>query len=223
MLSPGEFISVAEQTGLIRQLGHWVLTEACRQTRSWLDEGIAPDRVAVNFSALQFKMPGGVTKDIDAVLMETGLPAHLLEMELTESAIMSTTMGQGPVLEALRARGIKIAIDDFGTGYSSLAYLRRFPVDRIKLAQEFIVDLVAGSSDAMIVQASIGLARTLGASIIAEGVETEQQLALLKSWGCEAAQGFYLARPMTAEQIAGVLRRGRVEIGAAADRRIPVG
>ena len=131
-----QFISVAEQTGLIRQLGHWVLTEACRQTRSWLDEGIAPDRVAVNFSALQFKMPGGVTKDIDAVLMETGLPAHLLEMELTKSAIMSTTMGQGPVLEALRARGIKIAIDDFGTGYSSLAYLRRFPVDRIKLAQD---------------------------------------------------------------------------------------
>ena len=126
----------------------------------------------------------------------------------------------GEVIGLVGPRGIRIAIDDFGTGYSSLAYLRRFPVDRIKLAQEFIVDLVAGSSDAMIVRASIGLARTLGITVIAEGVETEQQLALLRSRGCEAAQGYDLARPMDADQIARISRRGRIEIGSPADHAI---
>jgi len=129
-----------------------------------------------------------VTTEIDAILTETGLPAHMLEVELTESAMLMTR-GNSGVLQALRQRGVTVAIDDFGTGYSSLAYLRRFPIDRIKLAQEFIVDLVAGSSDAMIVQASIGLARTLGAELIAEGVETEQQLALLKSRGLRSGAG----------------------------------
>jgi EAL domain-containing protein (putative c-di-GMP-specific phosphodiesterase class I) len=214
VLSPGVFIPAAEHTGLIVPLGRWVLAQACRQARRWLDDGIAPARIAVNFSALQFKIPGEVTKEIDAVLAETGLPAHMLEVELTESTMMVTTKGHGGVLQELRKRGVTIAVDDFGTGYSSLAYLRRFPVDRIKLAQEFIIDLVAGSSDAMIVQAAIGLARTLGADMIAEGVETEQQLALLKSWGCRAAQGYYFARPAEAEDIARLLRRGRIEGGS---------
>jgi EAL domain-containing protein (putative c-di-GMP-specific phosphodiesterase class I) len=125
------------------------------------------------------------------------------------------------VLQALRQRGVTVAIDDFGTGYSSLAYLRRFPIDRIKLAQEFIVDLVAGSSDAMIVQASIGLARTLGAELIAEGVETEQQLALLKSWGCEAAQGFLFARPGDVWAITKLLRLGWIDHRAGAAHAEP--
>ena len=214
VLSPGLFIPVAEHTGLIVPLGRWVLAEACRQARRWLDEGIVPHRMAVNFSALQFKMAGEVTKQIDAVLAETGLPAHMLEMELTESTLMETTRGHSGVLAALRNRGITIAIDDFGTGYSSLAYLRRFPVDRIKLAQEFIADLVTDSNDAVIVQAAIGLARTLGADMIAEGIETEQQLALLKSWGCGAAQGYYFAPPMQAEDVTHLLRKGRIA-GAA--------
>jgi diguanylate cyclase (GGDEF)-like protein/PAS domain S-box-containing protein len=216
VLSPGLFIPAAEHTGLIVPLGRWVLAEACRQAKCWLDAGIAPGRIAVNFSALQFKMQGEVTKEIDAVLAETGLPASMLEVELTESTLMETTKGNSGVLEELRKRGVTIAIDDFGTGYSSLAYLRRFPVDRIKLAQEFIVDLVAGSGDAVIVQAAIGLARTLGADMIAEGVESEQQLGLLKSWGCGAAQGYYFARPAGVEEITPILRRGRIVGGSVA-------
>jgi diguanylate cyclase (GGDEF)-like protein/PAS domain S-box-containing protein len=220
VLSPGLFIPVAEHTGLIVPLGRWVLAEACRQARRWLDEGIMPQRMAVNFSALQFKMAGEVTKQVDAVLAETGLPAHMLEIELTESTLMETTRGHSGVLAALRNRGITIAIDDFGTGYSSLAYLRRFPVDRIKLAQEFIADLVTDSNDAVIVQAAIGLARTLGADMIAEGIETAQQLALLKSWGCGAAQGYYFAPPMQAEDVTHLLRKGRI---AGADRSLARG
>src|SRR5579863_7377167 len=122
--------------------------------------------------------------------MKTGLPAHMLEIELTETTIMETTRDHGGTLEDLRKRGIKIAIDDFGTGYSSLAYLRRFPVDRIKLAREFIADLATDPSAGVIVRAAIGLARALGADMIAEGVETEQQLESLKSWGCLSGQGF---------------------------------
>ncbi|HEX3995096.1 MAG TPA: EAL domain-containing protein, partial [Acetobacteraceae bacterium] len=221
VLSPVEFIAAAEHTGLIVPIGRWVLTEACRQAQRWLDAGIAPDRVAVNFSAVQFKISGEVTKEIDAVLEETGLPAHMLEVELTESTVM-VTRGNSGILQALRRRGVTIAIDDFGTGYSSLAHLRRFPIDRVKLAQEFIIDLVAGSSDAMIVQAAIGLARTLGAGLIAEGVETDEQLALLKSWGCEAAQGFLFARPGEADAITDLLRRGRLDHVAGSAQAEPV-
>ena len=179
---------------------------------------LAKGRIAVNFSAVQFKMQGEVTKEIDAVLAETGLPAKMLEVELTESTLMETTRSNSGVLEELRKRGVTIAIDDFGTGYSSLAYLRRFPVDRIKLTQEFIVDLVAGSGDAVIVQAAIGLARTLGADMIAEGVESEQQLGLLKFWGCGAAQGYYFARPAEVEAATRLLRRGRIDGGSVASR-----
>jgi diguanylate cyclase (GGDEF)-like protein/PAS domain S-box-containing protein len=220
VLSPGIFVAAAEHTGLIVPIGRWVLAEACRQARRWLDAGIAPDRVAVNFSAVQFKITGEVAKEIDAVLEETGLPPHMLEVELTESTMM-VTRDNSTILQDLRQRGITVAIDDFGTGYSSLAYLRRFPIDRVKVAQEFIVDLVAGSSDAMIVQAAIGLARTLGAELIAEGVETEQQLALLKSWGCNAAQGFLFARPAEAKVITDLLRRGKIDHRARSIRVEP--
>lgn len=221
VLSPGLFIPVAEHTGLIVPLGRWVLAEACRQAGRWLDEGVMPGRMAVNFSALQFKMAGEVTKEVDAVLAKTGLPARMLEIELTESTLMQATRGSSGVVEALRERGITIAIDDFGTGYSSLAYLRRFPVDRIKLAQEFIADLVTDSNDAVIVQAAIGLARTLGADMIAEGVETEQQLDLLRSWGCGTAQGYFFAPPMPAEDVAPLLRVGRIQSAAMAARHGP--
>ncbi|HEY1936095.1 MAG TPA: EAL domain-containing protein [Acetobacteraceae bacterium] len=222
--SPGLFIPAAEQSGLIVPLGRWVLVEACRQARQWLDAGIAPDRVAVNFSGLQFKMPGEVVREIEAVLLATGLPANMLEVELTESTLMETTRTNSGILKELRALGITVAIDDFGTGYSSLAYLRRFPVDRIKLAQEFIVDIVTDANDAVIVQAAIGLARTLGADMIAEGVETEHQLALLKSWGCGAAQGYYFARPLPADEITPLLRRGRIDGGEMqAVERVPTG
>ena len=167
-----------------------------------------PDRIGVNFSALQFKTPREVEREIDTALADSGLPAHLLEIELTETTLMATKRDHGSTLERLRKRGITVSIDDFGTGYSSLAYLRRYPVDRIKLAQEFIADLVTDPSSAAVAQATIGLARHLGIDLIAEGVETEQQLDLLKSWGCELAQGFYFAKPMAAEDVTPLLRQG---------------
>jgi diguanylate cyclase (GGDEF)-like protein/PAS domain S-box-containing protein len=213
-LLPGLFIPASERSGLIVPLGKWVLTEVCRQARRWLDEGVAPDCVAVNFSALQFKVPRDMEKDIDAVLAETGLPAHMLEVELTETTMMEATRGRSSILENLRKRGVRIAIDDFGTGYSSLAYLRRLPVDRIKLAQEFIVDLVTDSNVAAIVQAAIGLAHILGIDLIAEGVETERQLELLKSWGCGSAQGFYFAEPMAVEDVTRLLRQGKIDVAS---------
>ncbi len=211
VLAPALFIPAAERAGLIVPLGKWVLMEACRQGRRWLDEGIAPDRVAVNFSALQFKIPRELEKEIDGVLTETGLPARMLEVELTETTIMETTRDHSGILQDLRKQGISIAIDDFGTGYSSLSYLRCFPVDRIKLAREFIVDLVTDQSAVAIVKAAIGLARLLGIEMIAEGVETEQQLRLLKSWGCRAAQGFYFSKPMLAEDVTPMLREGQID------------
>ena len=148
-LAPGLFIPAAERTGLIVPLGKWVLAEACRQARRWLDEGIAPDRVAVNFSALQFKIPGELEKEIDAVLAETGLPARHAGDGVDRNHDHGDDAGSQRYPGGLPKRGITIAIDDFGTGYSSLSYLRRFPVDRIKLAQEFIVDLVTDPSDAV--------------------------------------------------------------------------
>ena len=211
VLLPGAFIPAAERAGLIAPLGKWVLAEACHQARRWLDEGIAPDLLGVNFSSLQLKTPGQLEREIDAVLRETGLPTNMLELELTETTIMETTQDHSGILEDLRKRGVRIAIDDFGTGYSSLAYLGRFPVDRIKLAQEFIVDLVTDPRHAAIVQAAIGLARLLGIDLIAEGVETEQQLELLKSWGCPSAQGFYFAKPMAPEDVTSLLRQGKVD------------
>jgi diguanylate cyclase (GGDEF)-like protein/PAS domain S-box-containing protein len=214
VLLPGVFIPAAERAGLIAPLGKWVLAEACRQARRWLDEGIALNRLGVNFSPLQLKTPGQLEKDIDAVLGETGLPTNMLELELTETTIMETTQDHSGVLEDLRKRGVKIAIDDFGTGYSSLAYLGRFPVDRIKLAQEFIVDLVTDPRHAAIVQAAIGLARLLGIDMIAEGVETKEQLELLKSWGCRSAQGFYFAKPMLTEDVAPLLRQGKIDLAS---------
>jgi diguanylate cyclase (GGDEF)-like protein/PAS domain S-box-containing protein len=214
VLSPGLFIPAAERAGLIVPLGKWVLAEACHQARRWLDEGIALDRLGVNFSSLQLKTPGQLEKEIDAVLEETGLPTNMLELELTETTIMETTQDHGGVLEDLRKRGVRIAIDDFGTGYSSLAYLGRFPVDRIKLAQEFTVDLVTDPRHAAIVQAAIGLARLLGIDMIAEGVETKQQLELLKSWGCRSAQGFYFAKPMSPKDITPLLRRGKIDLAS---------
>jgi diguanylate cyclase (GGDEF)-like protein/PAS domain S-box-containing protein len=211
VLSPGVFIPAVERAGLIAPLGKWVLAEACHQARRWLDEGIAPDRLGVNFSSLQLKTPGQLEKEIDAVLGETGLPTNMLELELTETTIMETTQDHSGILENLRKRGVRIAIDDFGTGYSSLAYLGCFPVDRIKLAQEFIVNLVTDPRHAAIVQAAIGLARLLGIDMIAEGVETEQQLELLKSWGCRSAQGFYFAKPMPTEDVTPLLRQGKID------------
>jgi diguanylate cyclase (GGDEF)-like protein len=210
MLSPGEFLPAAERGGLVVMLGNWVLRSACRQAKQWLDTGVALPLLAVNVSALQFKAPRELENEIETVLAETGFPPGLLEIEMTESALMGTSGGHGSVVERLRARGLRIAIDDFGTGYSSLLYLRRFPIDRIKIAQEFVKDIGINANDTAIVKAAIGLARELGIRVIAEGVETADQVRLLHRWGCRQAQGFYFAAPMPPEDVLPLLRSGSV-------------
>jgi diguanylate cyclase (GGDEF)-like protein/PAS domain S-box-containing protein len=210
VLLPGEFVPVAERSGLIVMLGNWVLRAACRQGRQWLDSGVTLPPVAVNVSALQFKAPRELEREIERALAETGLPPGSLEIEMTETALMGTSSGHDNVVERLRGRGLRIAIDDFGTGYSSLLYLRRFPVDRIKIAQEFVKDIGIEPNDTAIVKAAIGLAREIGIGVIAEGVETADQVRLLHNWGCRQAQGYYFAAPMPAEDVLPLLRTGSI-------------
>jgi diguanylate cyclase (GGDEF)-like protein/PAS domain S-box-containing protein len=210
VVSPAEFIPAAEKNGLIVALGHWVLWEACRQAREWRDAGVAPDLIGVNLSALQFKTPMELENDIERALREAKLPRGMLELEITETVLMDASLEHNDVLVRLRASGVRLAIDDFGTGYSSLDYLRRFPMDRIKIAQNFVLDLGTKPGSAAVVKATIGLAHELGIDIIAEGVETEEQLQLLRQWGCGEAQGYLYARPLTAEQVLPLLRAGRI-------------
>jgi diguanylate cyclase (GGDEF)-like protein/PAS domain S-box-containing protein len=222
VLTADAFIPAAERSGLIIPLGRWALAQACRQARIWIDQGIAADHMAVNLSALQFKTPRELEKDIDGVLTEYRLPPHMLELELTETTVMETTRAEDNPLERLRQRGVRIAIDDFGTGYSSLAYLRRYPVDCIKLAREFITNLATDANDAAITQVALGLARLLQIDVVAEGVETREQAELLKFWGCRAAQGYYFAKPMSADEATALLRRGQVDAVNAAAALPPV-
>jgi EAL domain-containing protein (putative c-di-GMP-specific phosphodiesterase class I) len=198
---------VAEQMGLIHGLGRWVLHEATRQMREWTDQGLPKIRMGVNVSALQFKSPKALEADIESALAQSGLRPWSLELELTESALM-TAAEAGDILARLHRTGVRIAIDDFGTGYSSLDYLRRLPAHRIKIAQTFVRHLDSSPGDAAIVKATIGLARDLGMSVIAEGVETEAQLRRLLDWGCGECQGYYFDRPLTAEAAAARLQRG---------------
>ena len=213
VLGPGLFIPAAEKSGLIATLGHWVLREACHQAKAWLEAGIAPDVIAVNLSAVQFKRSFELEKDITNILAETRLPARKLELELTETVLMAASREHNDVLERLRETGVRLTIDDFGVGYSSLDYLRRFPVDRIKIAQDFVEHIANVSGSAAIVKATIGLARELGIHVIAEGVETTEQLELLKSWGCREAQGFYFAKPLAADDLTPLLTQGRIRRG----------
>ena len=207
VVMPNEFIPAAEKNGLIVALGHWVMREACRQMKLWLDAGIAPPLIAINLSALQFKTPLQLEKDISAILSETGVPPQKIELELTESALMDASRAHGDVLLRLRKAGFRIAIDDFGTGYSSLDYLRRFPVDRIKIAQQFMTDLADTSGNGAIVQAAIALAHALKLDTMVEGVETARQLELVKTWGARAAQGYYFSKPVLPEQMTALLNK----------------
>jgi EAL domain-containing protein (putative c-di-GMP-specific phosphodiesterase class I) len=189
-----------------------VLEEACRQIKQWVDAGIAPATTAVDISSIQFKAPLELESRILAILEAVGLPPHYLKLELTETAIMEVSLDNNDVLQWLKNQGIKIAIDDFGTGYSSLGYLRRFPVDLIKITQYFVKDVLTDPGAAAIVKATISLARELNLDVIAEGVETIEQLTLLNSWGCREAQGFYFAHPLPPEQIEPLLHQGTIHV-----------
>jgi diguanylate cyclase (GGDEF)-like protein/PAS domain S-box-containing protein len=207
VLSPGEFIPVAETTGLIVPLDRWAKREACRQGKAWLDDGIPPIIISVNVSGAQFKRAIELEKDVAVVLAGSGLPPQLLELELTETVLMEASREHNDVLVRLRQSGVRLAIDDFGTGYSSLDYLRRFPVDRVKIAQEFVRLIASDPGSAAVVKATIGLASELGMVAIAEGVETVEQFDLLKAWGCRQMQGYYFARPLAPEELSTLLRR----------------
>lgn len=204
-VSPGVFIPVAEESSLIESIGAWVLDEACRQARAWMDLG-HPLRVSVNFSARQFAAKTAV-ENVEKVLRRHGLPGDLLEIEITES-LLNNLGYTANVLHALRERGIHISVDDFGTGYSSLAYLKRYPIDRLKIDQSFVRESDTDSDDLAISTAVITLGHSLGMKVIAEGVETPQQLDILRGLGCDEVQGYHLGRPMPAQAFTGLLCTG---------------
>ena len=197
LIPPGKFIPVAEETGLIIPLGEWILRTACETAAAWRREGLPPITMAVNLSAVQFRSQS-LPAAIDNILRETGLPPEMLELELTEGIIMSDAEGTIEKLKFFKNMGIKLSIDDFGTGYSSLSYLRRFPIDKLKIDQSFVRDLMTDAGDAAITNSIIALAKGLGLRVIAEGVETAEQLDYLKAHGCDEIQGFYFSKPLPA-------------------------
>ncbi len=193
-ISPGKFVPVAEESGLIFRLGAWVLKQACRKCRLWQEHGLVGVRVAANVSALEFSRPefaGNVLRVLD----ETGLPGSLLDLEVTETTLMRDMDGSIGKMSLLRARGIRISIDDFGTGYSSLGYLPRLPVDILKIDRSFVTDLGVSSTAQSLVAGMISLAHSIGKQVVVEGVETNDQLEILRSIGCDEIQGFLLGRP----------------------------
>jgi len=206
LVPPNDFIPLAEETGLIVPLGAWVLREACRQTRLWKDQGLPPVSVAVNLSARQFRQ-GDLLQLVADVLAETGLDAHLLDLELTESTVMDNPLKAGKTMLELKKLGVGLSLDDFGTGYSSLNYLRRFPVDCLKIDRSFIRDVVDDPSGASVVTSVISIAHNLGMAAVAEGVENEDQLSFLASCGCDTYQGYFFSRPVPVEDFVALLRR----------------
>ena len=207
LLGPLEFISLAEETGLIVPIGYWVLRTACLQNRQWQREGLRPIRVAVNLSARQF-VRDNVAESVAAVLSEIGLAPSDLELELTESLVMRDVERGIGVLRALKQLGVRIAVDDFGTGYSSLAYLRRLPIDVLKIDRSFVSDIGSGDGDA-IVASVIALAHVLKLKVVAEGVETVEQLEYLRLNHCDEMQGYFFSKPVPAEAFADLLRSDR--------------
>jgi len=195
LIAPDHFVPLAEETGLILALGRWVLRETCRIGRGWIDAGHSPHKLAVNVSARQLHNPG-FAEEVLAILAETGFPAERLEIEMTESSLMPGQDEIVPQLQKLRSRGIQIAIDDFGTGYSSLAYLKRFPLDVLKIDRSFVENLAQRKDDREIITAIIQMGHTLGFRVVAEGVETVEQLAYLKEKGCDIYQGDLFSSPL---------------------------
>jgi len=205
LIPPGEFIPLAEETGLIVPIGEWVLHAACAQNRAWQHAGLAPLRVAVNVSWRQFQRLD-LLETIYKILEDTGLDSRYLEIELTEGVLMQDTVAALQTLHTLNAMGVLISIDDFGTGYSSLSYLKRFPIDMLKIDRSFVQDITTDPDDTAIVQAVIAMSHSLGIKVIAEGVETREQLDFLRRHQCDAVQGYCLSRPLPAEAFAQFLR-----------------
>ncbi|QRJ65710.1 EAL domain-containing protein [Azospira restricta] len=216
-IAPNHFIALLEDSGLIGPVGEWVLHEACRAARRWLDAGLPPLRIAVNVSARQFRdhdIRGLVRRALDA----TGLEPQRLELELTESAVLRDADKVIRTMHELNDDGLSHALDDFGTGYSSLSYLQRLPVARIKIDRSFVSHITSNPGDAAIARAVVGMAHSLGLSVIAEGVETEGQLGFLNGIGCEEIQGYYFSRPLPENEFVALLREGRCIPAAQAEK-----
>jgi EAL domain-containing protein (putative c-di-GMP-specific phosphodiesterase class I) len=203
---PGEFIAIAEETGLIQALGSWVLQRACRDCRSWQQAGFPEIGVAVNLSPVQLRR-GEIVELVARTLAETGLEARFLELELTESALLEHTATVTRNLDELRRMGVRLALDDFGTGYASLSYLKRVSFDSLKIDRAFIRDIGVDAGDRAIVSAVVAIGRTFGLRVVAEGVEDAQQEQMVRSEGCDAMQGYWLGRPLP---VAGLLSWLRV-------------
>lgn len=204
VISPASFIPLAEETGLMIPLGEWVIREACRLASSWQSDGAAPVRVAVNLSATQFRHQN-LLEVIRSSLETSDLSPSCLEVEITESSVMTNPEDSAGVLKQLRRMGITVAIDDFGVGYSSLSYLRRFPIDKLKIDRSFVRDLATSTTDESIVRAIISLAHSVSLQVVAEGVETEEQLEFIRKLGCDLWQGFYCCEPQPADVFAASL------------------
>ena len=204
LVLPAQFMAIAQECGLIVPIGQWVLREACRQVRTWLDAGLTAVPVAVNISAVEFRSKGFVD-GLDLILKETGVPPQYLELELTESLLMHDAASSAVVLKALKSLGVALAIDDFGTGYSSLSYLKSVPIDALKIDQSFVHDLLTNADNATIVSAAIGMGKNLNQRVIAEGVETMEQFEFLEARECEEGQGFLFSDPLNAADFAQLL------------------
>jgi EAL domain-containing protein (putative c-di-GMP-specific phosphodiesterase class I) len=216
-IPPVKFIPVAESNGLILAIGKWVLQTACAQARLWQDDGLLAVPVAVNVSAIQFREEGfcGIVRD---VLLQTGLSSQYLELELTESLLLSNADVMLSVLQELQEMGVRLAIDDFGTGYSSLSYLKQFPVGKLKIDRSFIRDIAVDSNDTAITTAIISMAKSLHLKVIAEGVETETQMSFLRGQHCDEIQGYYFSKPISAAETASFLSDRTCRTGKQASR-----
>jgi diguanylate cyclase (GGDEF)-like protein len=207
IVPPAEFIPVAEACGLIVPIGQWVLGQACHQAQAWQDIGLAPIRMAVNVSASELRAKD-YAKGVGVILDETGLEPRFLELELTETFLVQDSTATLVVLRDLKRLGLNLALDDFGTGYSSLSHLKRFPIDTLKIDQSFIRTVTSNSDDASIVCAVIGMGKNLHMRVVAEGIETRDQLAFLQDRDCRIGQGYYFSKPLPGRECTGLLRRG---------------
>jgi diguanylate cyclase (GGDEF)-like protein len=217
-VAPSQFIPVAEDCGLIVPIGNWVLREACRQTRSWLDLDLPLQSIAVNISSAEFRADR-LLERVESALDVTGLDPRYLELDVTEGVLMKHAESAGPVLKQLRAKGVRLAVDDFGSGYTSLSHLRTFPIDSLKIDQSFIRQITASPAERSLISAVIGIGRSLELRVVAEGVESQDELTYLLESQCDEAQGFYLGRPVPPAQFAQLLAGSVVPAAARPGRR----
>src|SRR5271166_3896244 len=207
LVQPDKFMTIAEESGFVVPLGRWVLREGCRQVRSWLDAGMPPIRVAINISAVELRAKDFVD-GLRSVLAETGVEPGTLELEVTETALLQNSKAVASVLQDIKNLGVHLALDDFGTGYSSLSHVRRLPIDALKIDCSFIRELATNSDDASVVRAMISMGRSLQMKVVAEGIETREQLECLRRYGCPEGQGFYFSRAINAEDFTRLLQSG---------------